>query len=88
MNRVLAGHGVGYKLHEDPYIPNFGKKGTGLPLKPGMVIAIEPMVNEGGPEVYLASDDYTFLTKDGKRSAHFEHTILIGEKGPEILTKI
>ncbi|HXK34909.1 MAG TPA: type I methionyl aminopeptidase [Candidatus Paceibacterota bacterium] len=86
LNKVLAGHGVGYALHEDPYIPNFGKRGEGVVLKPGMVIALEPMVNEGEAEVYLADDGYTFLTKDGKRSAHFEHTVFVTEKEPEILT--
>jgi methionyl aminopeptidase len=86
--RELSGHGVGKKIHEDPYIPNFGRKGTGAVLQPGMVIAIEPMINEGTAEVVLAEDDYTFKTKDGKRSAHFEHTILITEGDPEILTQV
>lgn len=82
----LAGHGVGYKVHEDPYVPNTGTKGEGAPLKPGMVIAIEPMLNEGTGEVEFDDDEYTVRTKDGKRSAHFEHTILITENGAEILT--
>lgn len=86
--RELCGHGVGYKVHEDPFIPNYGNKGEGAQLKPGMVIAIEPMLNEGGREIILDSDGYTWKTKDGKRSAHFEHTIVIGENGPEIVTKI
>ena len=85
--RELAGHGVGYAVHEEPYVPNFGKKNTGAMLKPGMVIAIEPMLNEGTADVILEDDGYTFRTKDGKRSAHFEHTILITEGAPEILTK-
>ena len=85
--RELAGHGVGYAVHEEPYVPNFGKKNTGAVLKPGMVIAIEPMLNEGTADVILEDDGYTFRTKDGKRSAHFEHTILITEGAPEILTK-
>lgn len=85
---VLAGHGVGRAIHEDPYIPNFGKAGTGAKLIPGMVIAIEPMLNSGTKNVVLAEDGYTFHTADGKRSAHFEHTILITDNDPEILTQI
>ncbi|MDD5050364.1 MAG: type I methionyl aminopeptidase [Candidatus Pacebacteria bacterium] len=85
--RELAGHGVGYKVHEDPYIPNYGKKGTGEKLFPGMVIAIEPMLNEGTADIKLAEDGFTYKTRDGKRGAHFEHTILITEGKPEILTK-
>ncbi|MEK7564246.1 MAG: type I methionyl aminopeptidase [Patescibacteria group bacterium] len=85
---VLAGHGVGKKIHEDPYIPNFGKAGTGAKLVPGMVIAIEPMLNNGTKNVKLSDDGYTFNTVDGKRSAHFEHTLLITEGDPEVLTKI
>jgi methionyl aminopeptidase len=84
----LCGHGVGYKVHEDPYIPNYGDRGTGAKLVPGMVIAIEPMLNEGDKDVYLADDGYTYKTVDGKRSAHFEHTIVITSKGAEILTQI
>ncbi|HEV7702176.1 MAG TPA: type I methionyl aminopeptidase [Candidatus Paceibacterota bacterium] len=85
---VLAGHGVGVKIHEDPFIPNFGKAGTGAKLVPGMVIAIEPMLNNGTKHVTLDKDGYTFHTDDGKRSAHFEHTILITDGEPELLTKI
>jgi len=85
---VLAGHGVGKKIHEDPFIPNFGKANTGAKLIPGMVIAIEPMLNNGTKVVTLDNDGYTFRTADGKRSAHFEHTILITDGEPEILTKI
>lgn len=85
---VLAGHGVGKYIHEDPYIPNFGKAGTGVKLVPGMVIAIEPMLNAGTKNVAVASDDWTFHTADGKKSAHFEHTILITEGEPEVLTKL
>ncbi len=85
---VLSGHGVGKYIHEDPYIPNFGKKGTGAKLVAGMVVAIEPMLNLGAKSVVLSKDGYTFHTADGKRSAHFEHTILITESEPEILTKI
>lgn len=83
---VLAGHGVGKYVHEDPFIPNFGKKGTGEKLVAGMVIAIEPMLNLGTKNVKICEDGYTFVTADGKPSAHFEHTILITENGPEILT--
>ncbi len=85
---VLSGHGVGKKIHEDPYIPNFGKAGTGAKLVPGMVVAIEPMLNNGTKNVTLDKDGYTFRTADGKKSAHFENTILITEGEPEILTKI
>lgn len=84
---VLSGHGVGKYIHEDPYIPNFGKKGTGAKLVPGMVVALEPMLNIGTKNVFLDKDDWTFKTNDGKRSAHFELTILITEGEPEILTK-
>lgn len=84
---VLSGHGVGKYIHEDPYIPNFGKKGTGAKLVPGMVVALEPMLNVGTKNVFIDKDDWTFKTNDGKRSAHFELTILITEGEPEILTK-
>ena len=84
--RDLCGHGVGRYLHEDPSIPNFGKKGTGVQLRPGMTLAIEPMVNYGGYEVTIDNDGWTILTKDGMPSAHFEHTILINQNTPEILT--
>lgn len=85
---VLSGHGVGKYIHEDPHIPNFGKAGIGTKLVPGMVLAIEPMLNNGTKNVFLDEDGYTFKTADGKKSAHFEHTILITESEPEILTKI
>lgn len=84
--RDLSGHGVGKYLHEDPAIPNFGKKGTGAKLKSGMTLAIEPMINLGNYEVKVAYDGWTIVTKDGKASAHFEHTILVNDKKPEILT--
>jgi methionyl aminopeptidase len=84
----LGGHGVGNSVHEEPYIPNVGDAGTGPELVPGMVIAIEPMFTEGTPKVKLMLDGYTFVTRDGSRSAHFEHTILVTEKAPEILTKL
>lgn len=84
--RELCGHGVGKYLHEDPSIPNYGKKGTGAKLKTGMTIAIEPMVNAGNYYVKTASDGWTVLTADGKPSAHFEHTVLVLNNEPEILT--
>lgn len=84
--RDLCGHGVGKFLHEDPSIPNFGKKGTGPKLKNGMTLAIEPMVNAGKYNVTTANDGWTILTADGSTSAHFEHTILINNSSPEILT--
>ncbi len=86
--RDLAGHGVGKKIHEDPFVPNFGKPGKGERLVPGMVIAIEPMLNLGGANVVTMPDGYTIKTADGSRSAHFEHTILITEDNAEILTTI
>lgn len=84
--RDFVGHGVGKKLHEEPEIPNYGKAGTGPKLKAGMTLAIEPMVNMGRSEVRILDDDWTVVTIDGKPSAHFEHTILITENEPEILT--
>ncbi len=84
--RDLCGHGVGKNLHEDPSIPNFGKKGTGVLLKNGMTLAIEPMVNLGNYRVKTAEDGWTVLTADGSPSAHFEHSILIMNDKPEILT--
>lgn len=83
----LGGHGVGYSQHEDPHIANYGERGQGMKLKPGMVLALEPIVNEGSRYIKLLPDGYTFVTKDHKRSAHFEHTILITDGAPEILTK-
>jgi methionyl aminopeptidase len=84
--RDFVGHGVGKKLHEDPAVPNFGKKGVGHRLKSGMTIAIEPMINAGTYEVETLKDGWTVVTKDRKLSAHFEHTILITKKNPQILT--
>jgi len=86
--RELSGHGVGKKIHEDPYIPNYGKKGKGQKLIPGMVVAIEPMLNIGSAGIISLSDGYTIKTIDGSHSAHFEHTILITSGEAEILTKI
>lgn len=83
----LCGHGVGRAVHEDPYVPNYGRRGNGPELSPGMVLAIEPMLNEGTGKVVLMKDGYTYRTADKKRSAHFEHTILITEDASEILTK-
>ncbi len=85
---ALAGHGVGRAIHEDPFIPNFGQKGKGEKLVSGMVVALEPMLNNGTKNVTLDKDGYTFRTADGKKSAHFEHTILITENEAEILTKV
>ena len=85
--KELVGHGVGNKLHEDPDVPNYGKKNTGPILKEGMVIAVEPMLNLGSADVYLLDDDWTVITRDGMPSAHFEHTVLITKDGYEILTK-
>ncbi len=83
----LAGHGVGYEVHEDPYVPNTGKPGQGPELKPGMVIAIEPMLNLGTGKISVDSDGYTIRTADKKLSAHFEHTVAITEGEAEILTR-
>jgi len=84
--REFVGHGVGRKLHEEPQIPNFGKRGTGPVLKSGMTLAIEPMVNMGVAKVKVLSDKWTVITADRKPSAHYEHTILVTEQEPEILT--
>jgi methionyl aminopeptidase len=84
--RDFVGHGIGRALHEDPQVPNFGIAGRGRSLKPGMVLAVEPMINEGSPGVRVLSDGWTAVTADGKRSAHFEHTIAITEEGPWVLT--
>ncbi|HEY0221047.1 MAG TPA: type I methionyl aminopeptidase [Candidatus Paceibacterota bacterium] len=83
----LSGHGVGYKVHEDPFVPNENKKGTGEKLVPGMVIAIEPMLTLGTDKIILAKDGYTYKTADGSNAAHFEHTIVITEGDPIVLTK-
>lgn len=83
----LSGHGVGYEVHEDPYVPNHGDAGKGVVLKPGMVIAIEPMFNLGTKDISLDPDGYTYRTADGAPSAHFEHTVLITKGDAEILTQ-
>ena len=85
--RDLVGHGIGKNLHEDPAVPNFGTPGTGLLLKEGMVLAIEPMVNAGTYKVQVAEDGWTVRTTDGKPSAHFEHTVVIQDGDAEILTR-
>lgn len=84
--KILSGHGVGYSVHEDPYVPNYGNPGEGEKLVPGMVLALEPMLNLGSGEVCSTEDEYTYVTEDGSLSAHFEHTIVITEEGVEILT--
>jgi methionyl aminopeptidase len=84
--RDFVGHGIGRRLHEPPQVPNVGVPGAGPRLRPGMVLAIEPMVNAGTPDVETLDDGWTAVTADGSLSAHFEHTVAITEKGPEILT--
>jgi len=86
--RSFVGHGIGRELHEEPQIPNFGKPGEGPELRPGMTLAIEPMVNEGGWEVVILNDGWTAVTKDRSLSAHFEHTVAITKNGCNILTKL
>jgi len=83
----LAGHGVGHSVHEDPYVPNYGNPGEGDVLVPGMTVAIEPVVNMGTKDIRLDKDDYTYRSKDGSLSCHFEVTVAITEKGCEVLTK-
>ena len=84
--REYVGHGIGQSLHEDPQIPNYGDPGRGPSLRPGMVLAIEPMVNLGGWETRVLGDQWTVVTADGGLSAHFEHTVALTEDGPEVLT--
>lgn len=84
--RDLVGHGIGRSLHEEPQVPNYGKAGHGMKLRPGLVIAIEPMVNVGDFKVALLPDKWTIVTEDGSLSAHFEHTVAITNEGPRILT--
>ncbi|OUV05603.1 MAG: type I methionyl aminopeptidase [bacterium TMED80] len=86
--RELVGHGIGENLHEEPQVPNYGAPRQGYKLHAGMCIAIEPMINLGGREIYTAKDGWTILTADGKASAHFEHTIAILDDGPKILSKV
>ncbi|MGE5421858.1 MAG: type I methionyl aminopeptidase [Ignavibacteriales bacterium] len=86
--RQYVGHGIGKQMHEDPPVPNYGRQDRGPVLEPGMTIAIEPMINIGVWEVVVKPDNWTVVTRDGKYSAHFEHTIAITEQGPEILTRM
>jgi len=85
--REFVGHGIGTKMHEDPQLPNYGAPGQGARLQEGMVLAIEPMVNSGGPAVKVLDDEWTAVTADGSDSAHFEHTVAVTAKGPWILTR-
>ncbi len=84
--RELVGHGIGQSLHEEPSVPNFGKPGKGAPIRAGMTVCIEPMVNEGTYKVRTLDDGWTVVTADGKLSAHYEHTVAVTDAGPEILT--
>ncbi len=86
--RNFAGHGIGRDLHEGPEVPNFGTPGSGVPLRRGLTLAIEPMVNAGGFEVVVLEDGWTVRTRDRARSAHFEHTVAVGADGPEVLTRL
>lgn len=86
--REFVGHGIGRQLHEEPQIPNFGQPGYGPPLKEGMVLAIEPMVNAGGPGLKILDDQWTAVTADGAHSAHFEHMIAVTHNGPDVLTRL
>ncbi|HEV3155793.1 MAG TPA: type I methionyl aminopeptidase [Candidatus Baltobacteraceae bacterium] len=84
--RNLVGHGIGRKMHEEPQVPNYGEPGKGIELRPGLCLAIEPMITEGTHEVQTLADGWTVVTLDGKLSAHFEHTVALTEDGPKILT--
>ncbi len=84
--RQFVGHGIGRQMHEEPQLPNFGQPGTGPELKPGMTLAIEPMINQGGPDVYIKPDGWTVVTSDGLLSAYFEHTVAVTRQGPRVLT--
>jgi methionyl aminopeptidase len=83
----LSGHGVGEKVHEEPYVPNFGAPGSGDPLVEGLVIAIEPMFTLGSGDLFVDKDGHSYRTKDGSHAAHSEHTVIVTADGPEILTK-
>jgi len=85
--RSLVGHGVGRSMHEEPQVPNYGEPGHGPKLAPGMTIAIEPMITAGGPEVFVADDEWSITTTDGSLAAHFEHTVAVTGEGPQILTR-
>ena len=84
--RELVGHGVGKAMHEEPQVPNYGEAGTGMELRAGLVLAIEPMITQGGPRVRILGDGWTVVTADGKLAAHFEHTIAVTDSGPKVLT--
>ena len=84
--RSLVGHGIGRSMHEEPQVPNFGEPGRGPLLAPGMTLAIEPMINAGGPDVWVADDRWSISTDDGSLSAHFEHTVAVTDDGPLVLT--
>jgi methionyl aminopeptidase len=84
--KTLVGHGIGQNMHEDPQIPNYGPAGRGPEIEPGMVFAIEPMVNVGGPEIYMDDDGWSVYSEDGSMAAHFEYTVAATEEGPRILT--
>ncbi|MGH3094289.1 MAG: type I methionyl aminopeptidase [Gaiellaceae bacterium] len=85
--RSLVGHGIGRSMHEEPQVPNFGERGRGPLLRQGMTLAIEPMINAGGPEVWMADDRWSISTDDGSLSAHFEHTVAVTDNGPLVLTR-
>ena len=84
--RSLVGHGIGRSMHEDPQIPNYGAPGRGPELAPGMTLALEPMITQGSPEIYLHEDEWSISTLDGSLAAHFEHTVAVTEDGPRVLT--
>jgi methionyl aminopeptidase len=84
--RELVGHGVGRAMHEEPQVPNYGERGTGVELRPGLVLALEPMITLGSPRVRILRDGWTVVTADGKLAAHFEHTVAVTDDGPKILT--
>ncbi len=84
--RALVGHGIGREMHEEPQIPNYGEAGTGVELAPGMVLAVEPMVNVGGHDIRMGRDNWAVYSQDGSLAAHFEHTVAVTEEGPRILT--
>ena len=84
--REFVGHGIGRDMHEDPQVPNYGKKGNGVMIKNGLCIAIEPMITMGSPQIYMMPDRWTIKTRDGKPAAHFEHTIAIHHGYPDILS--
>jgi methionyl aminopeptidase len=85
--REFVGHGIGRRLHEEPQVPNFGQRDRGIRLREGMVLAIEPMVNAGGPEIIIKNDGWTAVTRDGRRSAHFEHSVAITDAEPFVLSQ-